>query len=116
MRKWRTAPLRSRLSTVLKDAVANAPLRSRLSTSRLSTLLKDAVANAPLRSRLSKSRLSKSRLGTSRLSDHVLLTGPEERAGLEQSQIESPGSPSMTCWRSTGRSPGFQSDAVCTTR
>ena len=30
-------------------------------------------------------------------------------------QIESPGSPSMTCWRSTGRSPGFQSDAVWTT-
>ena len=36
--------------------------------------------------------------------------------GLEPSQIERPGSPSMTCWRSKGRSPGFQSDAVWTTR
>lgn len=36
--------------------------------------------------------------------------------GLEPSQIERPGSPSMTRWRSTGRSPGFQSDAVWTTR
>jgi len=35
---------------------------------------------------------------------------------LEPSQIERPGSPSMTCWRSKGRSPGFQSDAVWTTR
>ncbi len=34
----------------------------------------------------------------------------------DRPQIESPGSPSMTCWRSTGRSPGFQSDAVWTTR
>jgi hypothetical protein len=31
-------------------------------------------------------------------------------------QIDRPGSPSMTCWSSTGRSPGFQSDAVWTTR
>src|SRR4051794_27168119 len=36
--------------------------------------------------------------------------------GLEPSQIERPGSPSLTCWRSSGRSPGFQSDAVWTTR
>jgi|SRR5579871_4067433 len=35
---------------------------------------------------------------------------------LEPSQIERPGSPSMTCWRSKGRSPAFQSDAVWTTR
>jgi len=38
------------------------------------------------------------------------------RVGLEPSQIERPGSPSMNCWRSKGRSPGFQSDAVWTTR
>ena len=37
-------------------------------------------------------------------------------AKSEPSQIERPGSPSMTCWRSRGRSPGFQSDAVWTTR
>jgi len=36
--------------------------------------------------------------------------------GRERSQIERPGSPSMTSWRSCGRSPGFQSDAVWTTR
>lgn len=35
---------------------------------------------------------------------------------LQPAQIERPGSPSITCWRSKGRSPGFHSDAVWTTR
>jgi arylsulfatase len=43
-------------------------------------------------------------------------TGPLTKKRMEPSQIERPGSPSMTSWRSTGRSPGFQSDAVWTTR
>ena len=40
----------------------------------------------------------------------------EQQAATEPAQIERPGSPSITCWRSKGRSPGFQSGAVWTTR
>ena len=42
--------------------------------------------------------------------------GVRNSLGLEPSQIERPGSPSRTFWRSNGRSPGFHSDAVWTTR
>ena len=61
---------------------------------------------------LRSTRAANTRSGGSKASIGIIYRKPS----LEPSQIERPGSPSMTCWRSKGRSPGFQSDAVWTTR
>ena len=94
-----------------QQAVSEVVRRPRLATSNNRTPLPfdGSVGRRTWRSEENRTRPSESR-GVIQIDEAGAMIG------LEPTQIERPGSPSMTCWRSNGRSPGFQSDAVWTTR